>query len=129
MEAAVAMGDGGGAWPGAVVVHGVELWWWRGGGGGDGVVTAGVVEVILGGDELKRFLTKSINIEEKRHQQYAIMTQLTIDHQINKDIDDTYAEWGQKLKGPIVEDSAIQSLLDLRKGSKASRLEDLEHAK
>ncbi|GKB15472.1 hypothetical protein Tco_0849395, partial [Tanacetum coccineum] len=43
-------------------------------------------------------LAKSINIEEKRHQQHAIMTQLTSDHQINKDIDDTYAEWGQKLK-------------------------------
>ncbi|GJZ58501.1 hypothetical protein Tco_0613995 [Tanacetum coccineum] len=48
-------------------------------------------------------LAKSINIEEKRHQQHAIMTQLTSDHQINKDIDDTYAEWGQApliLRGP-----------------------------
>ncbi|GKD52872.1 hypothetical protein Tco_1286259 [Tanacetum coccineum] len=38
----------------------------------------------------------------------------------------TYAEWGQKLKGPVVEDP---SLLDLRKGSKASRLESLKQAK
>ncbi|GJS85000.1 hypothetical protein Tco_0751541 [Tanacetum coccineum] len=36
---------------------------------------------------------------------------------------------GQKLKGPAVEDPAIQSLLDLRKGSKASRLENLRQKK
>ncbi|GJZ34039.1 hypothetical protein Tco_0579475 [Tanacetum coccineum] len=42
---------------------------------------------------------------------------------------DTYAEWGQKLKGPAVEDPAVQSLLDLRKGSKASRLESLRQKK
>ncbi|GJZ94236.1 hypothetical protein Tco_0666439 [Tanacetum coccineum] len=32
----------------------------------------------------------------------------------------TYAEWGQKLKGPAVDDPAVQSLLNLRKGSKVS---------
>nr|GEU88410.1 hypothetical protein [Tanacetum cinerariifolium] len=31
---------------------------------------------------------------------------------------DTYAEWGQKLKGTTVEDPTVQSLLDLQKGSK-----------
>ncbi|GJQ98115.1 hypothetical protein Tco_0009254 [Tanacetum coccineum] len=36
---------------------------------------------------------------------------------------------GQKLKGPAVDDPAIQSLLDLRKGSKASRLESLKQKK
>ncbi|GJT44037.1 hypothetical protein Tco_0952752 [Tanacetum coccineum] len=36
---------------------------------------------------------------------------------------------GQKLKGPAVEDPTIQSLLDLRKGSKASRLENLRQKK
>ncbi|GKG49408.1 hypothetical protein Tco_0515860, partial [Tanacetum coccineum] len=36
---------------------------------------------------------------------------------------DMYNEWGQKLKGPAVDDPAVQSLLDLQKGSKASRLE------
>nr|GEY57508.1 hypothetical protein [Tanacetum cinerariifolium] len=41
----------------------------------------------------------------------------------------TYAEWGQKLKGLIVDDPAVQSLLDLRKGSKASRLESLKQKK
>ncbi|GJX48025.1 hypothetical protein Tco_0273215 [Tanacetum coccineum] len=40
-----------------------------------------------------------------------------------------YAEWGQKLKEPVVEDPAIQLLLDLRKGSKASRIESLKQAK
>ncbi|GJV15818.1 hypothetical protein Tco_1361141 [Tanacetum coccineum] len=36
---------------------------------------------------------------------------------------------GQKLKVPVVEDPAVQSLLDLRKGSKASRLESLRQKK
>ncbi|GKA87471.1 hypothetical protein Tco_0809235, partial [Tanacetum coccineum] len=68
-------------------------------------------------------LAKSISIEDQRCQQREIMTQLTIDRQIEKDVEDTYAEWGQKLKGPIIEDPVVQSLLDLRKGSKESRLE------
>ncbi|GJV47698.1 hypothetical protein Tco_1437910 [Tanacetum coccineum] len=37
-------------------------------------------------------LAKSLSIEEHRHQQRAIMTQLTIDQQIEKDVEDTYAE-------------------------------------
>ncbi|GKD18661.1 hypothetical protein Tco_1207819 [Tanacetum coccineum] len=41
----------------------------------------------------------------------------------------TYAEWGQKLKGPVVEDPTVQSLLDLQKGSKANRLESLKQKK
>nr|GEV38813.1 hypothetical protein [Tanacetum cinerariifolium] len=44
-------------------------------------------------------LAKSINIEEQRLQQHDIMTQLTIDRKTKKDAEDTYAEWGQKLKG------------------------------
>ncbi|GKF17141.1 hypothetical protein Tco_0062059 [Tanacetum coccineum] len=40
-----------------------------------------------------------------------------------------YNEWGQKLKGPAIEDPAVQSLLDLRKGSNASRLESLRQKK
>ncbi|GJU45798.1 hypothetical protein Tco_1203064 [Tanacetum coccineum] len=36
---------------------------------------------------------------------------------------------GKKLKGPAVEDPAVQSLLDLRKGSKASRLKSLRQKK
>ncbi|GKF87627.1 hypothetical protein Tco_0258504 [Tanacetum coccineum] len=63
-------------------------------------------------------LAKSLSIEEQQRQQYAIMTQLTIDRQIEKDVEDTYAEWGQKLKGPIIKDLAVQSLLDLRRGSR-----------
>ncbi|GKC39241.1 hypothetical protein Tco_1051625 [Tanacetum coccineum] len=42
---------------------------------------------------------------------------------------DMYNEWGHKLKGPAVEDPAVQSLLDLRKGSKASRLKSLRQKK
>ncbi|GJR32884.1 hypothetical protein Tco_1109116 [Tanacetum coccineum] len=42
---------------------------------------------------------------------------------------DTYAEWGQKLKGLAVDDPAVQTLLDLQKGSKASRLESLKQKK
>ncbi|GJR13896.1 putative reverse transcriptase domain-containing protein [Tanacetum coccineum] len=41
----------------------------------------------------------------------------------------TYVEWGQKLKGPAAEDPTVQSLLDLRKGSKASQLESLKQKK
>ncbi|GKB99625.1 hypothetical protein Tco_0985762, partial [Tanacetum coccineum] len=39
---------------------------------------------------------------------------------------DTHAEWGHKLKSPAVDDPTVQSLLDLRKGSRASRLESLK---
>ncbi|GJZ71003.1 hypothetical protein Tco_0634854 [Tanacetum coccineum] len=46
--------------------------------------------------------------------------------QTNKAVADMYNEWGQKLKGPAVEDPAVQSLLDLRKRSKASRLENTD---
>ncbi|GJY57249.1 hypothetical protein Tco_0456364 [Tanacetum coccineum] len=74
-------------------------------------------------------LAKSISIEDQRCQQREIMTQLTIDRQIEKDVEDTYAEWGQKLKGLIIEDPVVQSLLDLRKGSKESRLESLRQEK
>ncbi|GJY27228.1 hypothetical protein Tco_0401954 [Tanacetum coccineum] len=42
---------------------------------------------------------------------------------------DMYNEWGQKLKGPAVDDPAVQSLLNLRKGSKVSRLESLKQKK
>nr|GEU63990.1 hypothetical protein [Tanacetum cinerariifolium] len=42
---------------------------------------------------------------------------------------DMFNEWGQKLKGPAIKDLAVQSLLDLRKGSKASRLESLRQKK
>nr|GEW13369.1 putative reverse transcriptase domain-containing protein [Tanacetum cinerariifolium] len=41
-------------------------------------------------------------------------------------VEDTYAKWGQKLKGLAVEDPAVQSLLDLRKGPKASKHTDEE---
>ncbi|GKA89744.1 hypothetical protein Tco_0811556 [Tanacetum coccineum] len=42
---------------------------------------------------------------------------------------DTYDERGQKLKGLAVDDPALQTLLDLRKGSKANRLESLKQKK
>ncbi|GJV57930.1 hypothetical protein Tco_1458935 [Tanacetum coccineum] len=48
---------------------------------------------------------------------------------IKEAVVDMYNEWGQKLKGLTVEDPTVQSLLDLRKGSKASRLESLRQNK
>nr|GEU72843.1 hypothetical protein [Tanacetum cinerariifolium] len=74
-------------------------------------------------------LVKSISIKEQRHQQRVIITQLTIDRKIKKDVEDKYTGWGQKLKGPQVEDPVVQSLLDLRKGSKARRLESIKQMK
>ncbi|GJR75248.1 hypothetical protein Tco_0087613 [Tanacetum coccineum] len=68
-------------------------------------------------------LANSISIQEPRTQQRR-RSQLTIDSHIDNAVVDTYAEWGQKPKGP-----AVQSLLDLRKGSKASRLESLKQKK
>ncbi|GJU40800.1 hypothetical protein Tco_1193757 [Tanacetum coccineum] len=73
-------------------------------------------------------LVKSISIDEQRTHQRR-RSQLTIDRQIDNDLADTYAEWGQKLKGPAVDDPALQSLLDLQKGSKSSRLESLRQKK
>nr|GEZ15988.1 hypothetical protein [Tanacetum cinerariifolium] len=73
-------------------------------------------------------LAKSININEQHTQQHR-RSQLTIDRHIDNDVADTYVEWGQKLKGPVIKDPAVQSLLDLQKGSKASRLEILKQKK
>nr|GEV02587.1 putative ribonuclease H-like domain-containing protein [Tanacetum cinerariifolium] len=69
-------------------------------------------------------LANSISIQEPRTQQHR-RSQLTIDGQTDEAVVDMYNEWGQKLKGPVVKDLAVQSLLDLRKGSKASRLQSL----
>ncbi|GKB04130.1 hypothetical protein Tco_0832273 [Tanacetum coccineum] len=49
-------------------------------------------------------LAKSISIEEQRRQQREIMTQLTINQQIEIYVKDMYAEWGQKYKGHVVKD-------------------------
>ncbi|GJV89814.1 hypothetical protein Tco_1533752 [Tanacetum coccineum] len=73
-------------------------------------------------------LAKSISIHEPLTQQRR-RSQLTIDSQLDDTVADTYAEWGQKLKGLAVEDLAVQLLLDLQKGSKASRLESLKQKK
>nr|GEX83893.1 hypothetical protein [Tanacetum cinerariifolium] len=70
-------------------------------------------------------LAKSISVEEQRHQQREIMTQLIIDKQIEKDVKDMYAEWGQKLKVYVIDDLFVQSLLDLCSGSKESRVKNL----
>ncbi|GJV85795.1 hypothetical protein Tco_1525693 [Tanacetum coccineum] len=71
-------------------------------------------------------LAKSISIQEPRSQRRR-RSQLTIDSQTNEAVADMYNEWGQKLKGPAVEDPTVQ--LDLRKGSKDSRLESLRQKK
>nr|GEX84880.1 hypothetical protein [Tanacetum cinerariifolium] len=51
---------------------------------------------------------KSFSID-KQHTQQRRRCQLTIDKKIKNDAANTYAEWGQKLKGPAVEDPTIQS--------------------
>ncbi|GJU99776.1 hypothetical protein Tco_1329047 [Tanacetum coccineum] len=45
------------------------------------------------------------------------------------DVEDTYAEWGQKLKGLVINDPTVQSLLVLRRGSKESRLDSMRQEK
>ncbi|GKD17725.1 hypothetical protein Tco_1206883 [Tanacetum coccineum] len=53
-------------------------------------------------------LAKSVSIEEQRLQQRKIMTQLTIERQVEKDVEDTYAvERGVKLKVHAIKDPAI----------------------
>ncbi|GJR24413.1 hypothetical protein Tco_0972940 [Tanacetum coccineum] len=73
-------------------------------------------------------LAHSINIQKPRTQQRQ-RSQLTIDRENDEAVADMYNEWGQKLKGLAVDDPTVQSLLDLRKGSKASRLESLMQMK
>ncbi|GJT52377.1 hypothetical protein Tco_0978534 [Tanacetum coccineum] len=73
-------------------------------------------------------LANSISIQEPCSQRRR-RSQLTIESQTDEAVADIYNEWGQKLKGPAVEDPAVQSLLDLRKGSRASRLESLRQKK
>ncbi|GJU12789.1 hypothetical protein Tco_1135185 [Tanacetum coccineum] len=79
-------------------------------------------EAVVGG------LANSISIHEPRSQRRR-RSQLKIDSQTNETVKDMYNEWGQKLKGTIVDDPVVQSLLDLRKGSKDSRLESLKQKK
>ncbi|GJV19076.1 hypothetical protein Tco_1368096 [Tanacetum coccineum] len=73
-------------------------------------------------------LVNSISIQES-YSQRRQSSQLTIDSQTDEDVVDMYNEWGHKLKGPVIEDPAVQSLLDLQKGSKASRLKSLRQNK
>ncbi|GJW89977.1 hypothetical protein Tco_0167530 [Tanacetum coccineum] len=68
-------------------------------------------------------LANSISIQEP-HAQQRRRSQLRINSQTDEAVADMYNEWEPKLKGPTVEDPAVQSLLDLWKGSKASRLEN-----
>ncbi|GKD90306.1 hypothetical protein Tco_1365813 [Tanacetum coccineum] len=73
-------------------------------------------------------LAHSISIQEPCSQGRR-MSQLTIDGQLDDTVADTYDKWGQKLKGLTVDDPAVQSLLDLRKRSKSSRLDSLKQKK
>ncbi|GJU63400.1 ribonuclease H-like domain-containing protein [Tanacetum coccineum] len=68
-------------------------------------------------------LANSISIQEP-HAQQRRRSQLRINSQTDEAVADMYNEWEPKLKGPTVEDPAVQLLLDLWKGSKASRLEN-----
>ncbi|GJV48521.1 hypothetical protein Tco_1438733 [Tanacetum coccineum] len=82
--------------------------------------TITVAENIVEQEAVAVKLVKSVSIEEQRLQQRQIMTQLTIEKQVKKDIDDGAAERGLKLKGATPEDPAVQSLIALRKGYKES---------
>ncbi|GKC19501.1 hypothetical protein Tco_1021651, partial [Tanacetum coccineum] len=73
-------------------------------------------------------LANSISIQEP-HTQRRRRSQLIINSQIDDTVVYTYAKWGQKLKGTVVKDPAVQSLLDLRKRSKASSLKSLKKKK
>ncbi|GJW41352.1 hypothetical protein Tco_0067197 [Tanacetum coccineum] len=71
-------------------------------------------------------LAKSVSIEEQRRQQQRIMTQLVIEKDVNTEVEEAFAaKIGKKLKGIATEDPVVQSLLDLWKGSKESRLESI----
>nr|GEZ91310.1 hypothetical protein [Tanacetum cinerariifolium] len=61
-------------------------------------------------------LAKSVSIEEQRLQQRDIMTQLTIKRQIEKDVEDMYAEWEQKLKDDEIDDYDMDLSDDKPKG-------------
>ncbi|GJT08396.1 hypothetical protein Tco_0842858 [Tanacetum coccineum] len=50
-------------------------------------------------------LAKSVSTKEQHCQQCDIMTQTTIERQIDKDVKDTYAKWRQKLKDISATDS------------------------
>ncbi|GJW53726.1 hypothetical protein Tco_0097811 [Tanacetum coccineum] len=82
--------------------------------------TITVAENIVEQEVVAVKLAKSVSIEEQRLQQCQIMTQLTIEKQVEKDIKEGAAERGLKLKGATPEDPAVQSLLALRKGYKES---------
>ncbi|GJS63706.1 hypothetical protein Tco_0678270 [Tanacetum coccineum] len=73
-------------------------------------------------------IANSISIQEP-HTQQRRRSQLTIHNQLDDTVADTYDKWGQKLKGLTVDDPAVQSLLDLRKRSKSSRLDSLKQKK
>ncbi|GJW42530.1 hypothetical protein Tco_0071329 [Tanacetum coccineum] len=77
----------------------------------------------IGEEAIVGELANFISIQEPFSQQRR-RSQLKIGSQTDEAIADLYNEWGQKLKGPV-----IQSLLDLRKGSKASRIESLRQKK
>ncbi|GJZ43013.1 hypothetical protein Tco_0590268, partial [Tanacetum coccineum] len=75
---------------------------------------------------------QAVNVSKKdvvpRKTRSLTITEETVVSELANSIN-TYAEWGQKLKGLAVDDPAVQSLLDLQKGSKASRLESLKQKK
>ncbi|GJZ74773.1 hypothetical protein Tco_0639238, partial [Tanacetum coccineum] len=71
-------------------------------------------------------LAKSVSTEEQRRQQQGIMTQLVIEKEANIEVEEAFpAKKGKKLKGIATEDPTVQSILDLQKGSKESKLESI----
>ncbi|GJV51631.1 hypothetical protein Tco_1447372 [Tanacetum coccineum] len=64
--------------------------------------------------------------EESKEQQVCTVRRLNIEKDVNTKVKEAFAaKKGQKLKGVATEDLVVQSLLDLQKGSKESRLESI----
>ncbi|GJS95998.1 hypothetical protein Tco_0802966 [Tanacetum coccineum] len=62
----------------------------------------------LGNQKEAVLLAQLVSTEEQRLQQQNVMTQLTIERQVEKDVEDTYAaEKGLTLKGVVSEDPAV----------------------
>nr|GEU53976.1 hypothetical protein [Tanacetum cinerariifolium] len=72
----------------------------------------------------KKAKSKSAKATEELEEQHESQSKVEKEKVICVQVEDKYAGWGHKLKGLEVKDPAVQSLLDLRKGSKATRLEN-----
>ncbi|GJT25360.1 hypothetical protein Tco_0895297 [Tanacetum coccineum] len=85
-----------------------------------------IIDYILSHNKI---LDAMISDAIKKKAGYTYYMAKKVEREKAKIVDEPEEQHGQKLKGLAVEDPVIQSLLDLRKGSKASRLESLRQKK